>query len=301
MRYGNDGKIVRPDRPIIRRRPNNENNEMRGLVKIAQEQALGLNPRPLPEDMLPIDMRPRLVQEYKRGGPGSGGGIEGYLAHIAGDTHIIHKTLVLDRGLIGRVVTITTEPQQIVRAEFLRGYTFLNPAALVGLTSAGTSLASAERSGTTNSAAQGVANFLEGHFWLDITTAPGGSDDVTIRLQALDPTSLNYADVQDLMIETATGTYYANTGQLGLGTDFRISAIVSGSASATFSVGFVLKNGLIGTSGGVDQTIYLGGKGVTTVAGYPLLNGKERTWYFTENTELYAVAAASIPLRIFEL
>jgi hypothetical protein len=298
MRIGNDGKIIRPNRRIVVKP---QNGDEKSLVKVAQEQALGLNPRPLPEDMLPIDMRPRLVQEYKPGGPGSGGGIEGYLAKIARDTDVIQSTLVLDRGLIGRVVTITTTPQRIIRAEFLRGYIFLNPATVAGLTSAGTILALAERSGTTNSDAQGVANFLEGHFWLDITVAPGGADDVTIRLQALDPASLNYADVQDLMVETDVGTFYGSTGQLGLGTDFRIQAIVSGAASATFSVGFVLKNGLIGTSTGVNQSIFLGGKGVTTVAGYPLLEGKEKGWYFTENTELYAVAAAELPLRIFEL
>lgn len=270
----------------------------------------GGGPASLPYDLIPIDLHPRIIREYTRGANGQlipSGGIgmtptDQYLQQIARDTSNIASTLVLDRGLLGRVVTVTTTPQRIVRADYLRGYIFLNPNTTTGVTSAGTALASASRSGTNNSAAIGVANFLEGHFWLDITTAPGGADDVIIRLQALDPISLNYADVQDLFVETATGTFYSATGQLGLGTDFRISAIVSGAASATFSVGFVLKSGLIGTAAGVSQAIYLGGSsGLSTVSGFPLLNGKERAFYLKENVELWAVASASIPMRIFEL
>lgn len=268
-------------------------------------------PSSLPYDLVPIDLHPRVIREYTRGPNGqlipAGSDItltptDQYLQQIARDTGNIASTLVLDRGLLGRVMIITTTPQRVVRADYLRGYIFLNPNDTTGVTVAGTVLASASRSGTNNSAAIGVANFLEGHFWMDLTVAPGGSDTVTIRLQALDPVSLNYADVQDLFIESGVATYYSATGQLGLGTDFRIQTIVSGSASATFSIGYALKSGLIGTSAGVSQTIFLGGSsGVSTVAGYPLLNGKERAFFLKENVELWAVASASVPMRIFEL
>ena len=286
------------------------NGDKNSWVNNLHGTAGGGGPASLPYDLIPIDLHPRIVREYTRGPngqliPAGGTGMtpmDQYLQQIANDTNQIASTLVLSRGLLGRVVTVTATPQRIVRADYLRGYIFLNPNTTTGVTTAGTALASESRSGTNNSSAIGVANFLEGHFWLDVTTAPGGSDDITIRLQALDPVSLNYADVQDLFIVTATGTSYAATGQIGLGTDFRISAIVSGAASATFSVGFVLKSGLIGTSAGVSQTIYLGGSsGVSTVAGFPLLNGKDRAFYLKETVELWAVAEASIPMRIFEL
>jgi len=276
-----------------------------------QGTAGGGGPSSMPYDLIPIDLHPRIIREYTRGAygqlvPAGEGAIatptDQYLQQIANDTRNLASALVLKRGLLGRVVTVTTTPQRIVRADYLRGYIFLNPNQTTGITAAGTALALASRSGTSNSSAIGAANFLEGHFWLNVTVAPGGADNITIRLQALDPISLNYADVQDLFIVTAAATTYASTGQLGLGTDFRIQAIVSGAASATFSVGYVLKNGLIGTSAGVSQTIYLGGSsGVTTTSGFPLLNGKERAFYLQENVELWAVAEASLPFRIFEL
>jgi hypothetical protein len=63
-----------------------------------------------------------------------------------------------------------------------------------------------------------------------------------------------------------------------------------------------LKDGLEGTSTGVTQTIFIGGAGVLSTAGYPLLSGQERPFYLMENVQLYAVTASpSLSLNIFEL
>lgn len=280
----------------------------------------------LPYDLVPIHLHPRVVREYKRGpggnlipsvtgpggvatspgGPGGATGFGGspmelYIEQIARDTRDIASTVVINRGLIARTVTVPTTALEVVNAKFLRGYIFLNPATSTGLTSAGTILTSAARTTTGQSSSQGVANFLEGHFFLDVTSVPGGGATLDVRLEALDPATLNWAVVQDLFSGiTATGTEYAFPGTFGLATDMRVSWEIS-SGTFTFSVGFVLKNGLAGTSSGVNQTIFIGGPGVTVTNGFPLLEGQKEQFFLRENTQLFAVANSSLPLKIFEL
>jgi hypothetical protein len=66
--------------------------------------------------------------------------------------------------------------------------------------------------------------------------------------------------------------------------------------------GFVLKEGLPGTSSGVSQTIFIGGSGVTSTAGYPILSGEQKQFYLLENVNLYAVTnGPSLSLNVFEL
>lgn len=257
---------------------------------------------------IPVDMYPRIVDNYQRNadgslsptGEGSQSPLDAILQRIANDTGIVASTSLLRRGLLGRTVTVTTVPQLIINAEYLRGYIILNPNELAGATSAGTILASAVRSGTGSSAALGVANFLSGHFFLDITATSGGGT-VALDLEVLDPASGNWAVAQTIFAATGTtGTTYAYVGELGIPTDVRIAWTIA-AGTVTFSVGFVLKNGLIGTSAGISQTIYLGGPGVTTTSGFPLLNGKSEKFFLEENLQLFAVADASLPLKIFEL
>lgn len=272
-------------------------------------------PQSLPLDAMPVDMLPRMIEEFIRmpdgsvvptGGPGSGLSLtDELLRKISIDTGIMSSTLVLSRGLIGRTVTVTTTPQQIIDAQFLRGYILLNPNELAGATAAGTLLASASRGAATadltgNSASLGVANYLEGHFFVSYGTFSGGAS-LDVILQAFDPTTSAWFDVQNLVSAvTATGTQYSYVGGLGVATDLRVRwAITAG--DVVFSVGYVLKNGLAGTSSGISQTIYIGGPGVTTTSGFPLLNGQSQRFFLKENVELWAVAAASLPLKIFEL
>lgn len=269
-------------------------------------------PRSLEYRDLPIDMYARNVDNYQRNPDGSisetgtMSPLDMYLDRIARDTNILSSIATLKRGLFGRTVTVTTTPQLIVNAEYLRGYIFLNPNELAGAASAGTLLASESRGAATAnltgaSASLGVANFLSGHFFVDITAISGGAA-VTIVLQALDPTSGQWMDVQDLVTAQLVAPFqqYVLTDALGIATDARVRWSLA-AGNATFSVGFVLKNGLIGTSSGLSQTIFLGSAGVTVESGFPLLNGQSEKFFLQENVQLFAVANATLPLKIFEL
>lgn len=269
-------------------------------------------PQSLPYDAMPVDLLPRVLEEYQRNSDGtlSPAGVpmtqsEDLLNKIKGDTGIISSTMVLSRGLIGRNIIVTTTPQLIIDAQFLRGYILLNPNQLTGATAAGTLLASASRGTATanltgNSATLGVANYLDGHFFVNISAISGGAA-VTVTLQALDPTSGNWFDVQTLVSGVfVTGSTYAYVGSVGVATDLRVSWSIT-AGDATFSVGYTLKNGLIGTSAGISQTIYIGGPEVSVVSGFPLLNGQSERFFLKENVQLWAVANATLPMKVFEL
>lgn len=279
---------------------------------ISSIDELSNGPQSLPYDAMPVDLLPRMLEEYVRNPDGSIAPAdmpmslaEQLLQKISVDTGIISSTMVLSRGLIGRTILVTTTPQLIINAQFLRGYILLNPNELTGATAAGTLLQSESRGAATanltgTSSALGVANYMEAHFFIDVTAVSGGAS-MDIVLQALDPASGTWADVQTLVSGVTTvGSFYASTGAVGIATDARVRWDIS-AGDVTFSVGYVLKNGLIGTSSGISQTIYIGGPGVSTVSGFPLLNGQSERFFLKENVELYAVANATLPMKIFEL
>ena len=290
-----------------------EGNGNNGWVNNLHGTAGGGGPKSMPYDLVPIDMHPRVIREYSRGPNGQlvPGGLDvaagmsplyQYLQQIARDTRDISSTQVIERGLIARVVSVPTTPVLVADAQFLRGYIFLNPATSAGLTTAGTLLPSALRSVDGTSSSLGVANYLSQHFFLDVTASTGAGT-LDIIQQALDPTSLTFCDVQTVATITApaTGCVYGFAEQFGVGTDMRVRFTISGGSTFTFSVGFVLKNGLAGTSTGVNQTIFLGSSGVTTETGFPLLEGDKEKFFLRENTQLFAVASSTLDLRVFEL
>ena len=211
----------------------------------------------------------------------------------------------ITRGVVGRTVSVSTTATQIIQSQFPKGYIILNPATLLGFTSTGTILASAARtaSGNTQSTSLGVANFRDMHLFLDITAVSGTSPTLEIVSQAKDPVSGNWAGVNTIWSGlNSAQTAYANIAGLGLASDFAISWVIGGTTpSFTFSLGYVVKDGLPGTAAGVNKTVYLGDRGVTTTSGFPLLEGQSRSFVVTENTDLWAVASSSLELRIFEL
>ena len=318
MASGQVGKAVRPParqghiitpvfRPVSQRYGQNSNAVLSGPDDNEAVMELINGPPSLDYSHIPIDMYPRHVDNYQRNPDGSiessdagRSPLDDYLSRIASDTNILSSVAMLRRGLFGRTVMVTTTPQLIITAEYLRGYIILNPNELAGATSAGTLLASLSRNATGSSATLGVANFMEGHYYLDITATGGGN--LTINLETLDPASGNWVVAQTIfsVVGATVGTYYAYVGALGTATDSRVSWSIS-AGNVTFSVGFVLKNGLIGTSSGLSQTIYLGSDGVTVDSGFPLLNGQNEKFFLQENLKLYAVANATLPLKIFEL
>ena len=221
-------------------------------------------------------------------------------------TEMIASTLVLRRGLVGRTIDIGITPVSIVRAEYLRGYIFLNPSASVGLTTFVTvkALGAEIAADNTQSDSVGVANFSSAHFFINVTDTDGGATTLEVFLQSFDPLSLLWVDAQLLLSTTTTGTFYVAAGDIGIVTDMAIRwTVVGGTPTATFSVGMVLKGGLAGSSAsGLAQTIYLGPAGVSTLNGLPLLEGQSKSFFLTENIELFGVGSLDgLSLRLFQL
>ena len=277
------------------------------------DQELGYGPRPLPSGEVPVDLLPKFITEQKGGMPGGGPlpgsgttpGID-YMSGIANDVHAIAGTTLLSVGLLGRVVPVTSSAIVVADCQFIggRGYLFLNPAGTVGLTASGTLIAvtgALVGATTVTSASLGVANYKTARFFVDATFTAGAGP-VTFDVQTLNPATGLWITTQTIFNLTATGTAYANIGTLGVDTDIRMFVTVPVGTTINFSVGYVLKDGLEGTSTGIAQTIFLGGSGVAAQSGYPILSGKERSFYLKENTKVYAVTGGpSLNINVFEL
>ncbi|MEM4360109.1 MAG: hypothetical protein QXT45_06235 [Candidatus Bilamarchaeaceae archaeon] len=278
-------------------------------------EELEYGPKSLSWEDVPVDLYERPVQEYQVVGnrvfprselmPSVPFDPSQYIPQIARDTNIIASTTVLDRGLIGRVVLVPNTPVEVINAQFLRGYLLLNPALAVGLTSAGTLLSNTALSNAVspfNTSVLGVANYKTLRLTLNVTnfTGPGP---VTFDTQTLDPVSgTTFITVQTVFSVTGNGNFYASLGQFGVDTDFRIQITIPAGTTLNASIGFVLKDGLEGTSAGQAQTIFIGQNGVTPDSGYPLLSGREKAFYLRPNTQLFAVTnGPTLPLRVFEL
>lgn len=230
------------------------------------------------------------------------------LERIVENTTIMVATSVIERGLIGRNLSITTSPTRVIDGKFLRGYILLNQSTVSGaLTLSGTTLVSATRlalaTGNTQADPIGVGNYREMKLFLDISATTGGT--VAIDLVSQDPVSLNWVVTQSDIFgsESAVGTYYADVGTLGIDNAFAINFTIGAGGESTFSVGHILKDGLSGSSSGLANTIYLGGINVRSSTGFPLLEGQKESYYARPNAELYAVSLVSdgVTLSIFDL
>lgn len=277
------------------------------------DQELSYGPSPLPSSEVPVDLLPKYITEqkggmYSGGMPGLPGGVPGidYIQGIASDVHAIAGITLLSVGLLGRIVSITSSPQIVADCLFLggRGYLFLNPAGTVGLTASGTLIAATGAlagAQTVTSAVLGVANYNTARFFVNATFTAGAGP-VTFDIQTKNPVTGLFVTTQTVFNLTATGTGYANVGTLGVDTDLQMLVTIPVGTTINFSVGYVLKDGLEGTSTGIAQTIFLGGSGVAAQSGYPVLSGKERSFYLKENTKVYAVTGGpTLNMNVFEL
>lgn len=291
--------------------PMNRNQLSGPLGQLNDEFNYG--PHSLDWDDVPPDLHERQVQEYRVVGDQyvpssiSGFGVPSstndLIRNIANGVRELASTLVLDRGLIGRVVLVPNTPVLVAQAQYLRGYLFLNPSLSVGLTTAGTLLSNTPlSSGVTNTSSLGVGNYNTLRLTLQVTNFAGVGS-VTFDAQTLDPSdATTWITTQTIFSVNSNGNFYANLGSLGVDTDFRVSITVPAGVTLNASMGFVLKDGLEGTSSGSVQTIFLGPSGVTPDVGFPLLSGKEKGFYLRQNVELYAVTdGPTLPLRVFEL
>jgi hypothetical protein len=298
----NDTRIIRPGQRVVMQR--------RAPSLGQADQELSYGPSPLAARDVPVDLRERFIHHDPSSGvAGSGPGIlpngSQDLTGLITDVHSIAGTLVLRRGLIGRVVTITSTPQLIISQQELggRGYLLLNPAGVVGLTAKGTLVSSTTLVGATTlqTSSLGVANYKTLKLFINATFVAGAGP-VTFDFETLDPVTGTVQFISQTISLVATALSYTDLGTLGVDTDFSILVTVPAGTTITFTIGFVLKDGLDGTSAGVTQTIFTGGPAVSSVAGYPLLSGKERAFYLMENVQLYAVTAGpNLNMNIFEL
>lgn len=313
----NDRRIIYLPQIMKRGAPRIVNGGKRGGGLGQMDEEMNFGPTPLPLSEVPTDLLPKYIQDRVYGGGGGGAGAPGApgtpsapqgidaISGIAGDVHAIAGTLLLRRGLLGRVVAVTGTPQLIIDAKDPegRGYLLLNPAGTVGLTASGTLIAANTAIGATTvtSATLGVANYLNAKFFLEITFVAGAGP-VTFDVQSKNPVTGTFLTAQTIWSPVATGTDYADVGTLGVDTDLQMLVTVPGGTTVTFSVGFVLKDGLQGTSTGIAQTVFIGsGSGISPVSAYPLLSGQEKQFYLTENVQLYAVTLGpTLNINIFE-
>jgi len=271
------------------------------------DSEFNFGPRPLSNDDVPIDIQERYIRHDKGGESGAPVGPSGFpdFTQLFDDVHSIAGILILRRGLIGRTQVITGTPSLIInnQEEGGRGYLLLNPAGVTGRTTSGTVFSTQTLVGATTllSASLGVANYNTARFFV-VATFNAGAGPVTFDLQTADPVTGTYITSQTIFSLIATGNAYANVGGLGIDVDAKIFVTVPGGTSITFSLGYVLKDGLEGTSAGASQTIFVGQSGVSTISGYPILAGNEKQFYFKENVSLYAVTGGvSLTMNIFEL
>jgi hypothetical protein len=208
--------------------------------------------------------------------------------------------IYLTRNLVGQTVTVGTTPTLLIRSSYAWPFMVLNPSRSLGLTTVVTGFSGTATDGDVT-AGIGVAGFEQVHLHLNVTDA--GASTYTITTQTYDAVSLQWIDSQDVFTGvSAIGSQYADIGSLGVATDLRFKFTRTvGVGNITCSIGVVLKNGIGGSSAGLAQTVFLGGPNVTTVSGFPLLEGNRQTFIIGENVELWGVAYTNIDVRIFML
>jgi hypothetical protein len=209
--------------------------------------------------------------------------------------------IYLGRAFQGRKVTIGTEPTLIIPAGPSLPYMILNPSRTVGLTSSGLLYSgTVNAAGNTQATPLGVANYLNMHLFLNVTAVTGTWDFIA---QCLDPQSLNWADSQTIFSNiTTTGTYYGTIGQLGVVTDFAVRWNPTTAGSITFSLSYSLKEGTIGASTGLAQTIFIGSNnGVSPQSGYPILEGYKEVFIVGEGVEVWGIAYVDVAVNVFQL
>lgn len=212
------------------------------------------------------------------------------------------------KAFTGITVEIGTNPVRIIAPETQRPYLLLNPAIeTTGQTASDTiSAVGTSISADANTADINVAGVEDVHIFFNPTAISGSW---SVFLQAKDPVTGGYADTQKLFdtddaeIVAGGGPYYAYVGSLGIPGTTRFRFVEDAAGTLVYSLGIVRKKnvGQLDISAGVPLTIYLGNSGVTTVSGYPLLEGEERFFIIDQNVELYGVAQATVSLKLFQL
>jgi hypothetical protein len=225
------------------------------------------------------------------------------LSYILRNSDIDVLLRTIGNAFFPRSVTVLATPTEIIAPNRApRGYILINPNTTVSgvvtdvtVFAAGNVFAVA----ATPSAAINVSGHGGAAFIMNVTEVSAGP--VTVDLQTQDPISGNWATAQSDIFSgagTATGTFYANVGGIGIDENARLLVTVAGD-TMTASIAAILKPQLSGTISG--PTVFLGNSDVNTTVGFPLLGGQREVFYLKENTPLFGVAVASTNVRVFEL
>lgn len=211
--------------------------------------------------------------------------------------------IYIGKTIQSRVVSVTTSPTSILKPPRSWPYLIVNPNRSVGQASRVTGMASTTitAAATTQETYIDVAPFSECHIHLDITALPSGTWD--IYAQSYDAVSGTWFDAQRIFagLSATTDEGYTAIGPNGLGERlaFRFNPVVAG--SITCSIGCILKGGYGSLLSGFAKVVYLGGPGVSTTNGFPLLPGEYQQFVIGENVEIFGVSESTTEIRIFEL
>ena len=211
------------------------------------------------------------------------------------------EVLAFTRELKTEIITVRTEPTLILSPPHPKAYLIFNPARITGgpyyqtfLVYEGTATAE----GDSTADPLGVSNFEKCHVHITVSSVSGTWD--FIQLVA-DPYTGEWAEAQTFRTIDSTGVFYNSLGDFGIATDlaFRWRPVTSG--SITFSLTVTLKGGTGATDGGIERTIYLGGRDVTVETGLPLLESNKIAILPAPDIEIWAIAKVETNIRVFWL
>ena len=212
------------------------------------------------------------------------------------------EAIYVGRGFQGLIANITNVPSLILTSQYSWPYMILNPSRSVGLTSSGTIITSTTTAlaGNTQLTPLGVANYMYMQLFFEITAVTGTWDFIA---QVLNPATNTWFDSQYLITgAVAPINQYVNIGMLGLATDFAVRWVPTAPGSITFSIGYTLKEGTVGSATGLAQTIYIGSNpGISVVSAFPILEGDKEIFVVGEGVELWGVSESDVTARIFML
>ena len=135
------------------------------------------------------------------------------------------------------IATDTVATRAIQEVGIILGPHGTNAGRLEGNTELSALLASASRAATAESAAQSSPSHKGLLLFLDVTVSGGASDTLSLKLQAKDPISLNWADIYDfgvMITGVATGTKLAYLYPAADDTDFAGVKALKGSIPKTW-------------------------------------------------------------------
>lgn len=275
----------------------------------------GINPLDIYD--VPVDLRPR---------PVAGGGAAGdnsvlsrsgnydvkpmpvspVVFGMAKDIRSLASMSILNRGLIGRSVVVGSSPAPIIECKEERGYLILNPSQVGGTSVvSGTIFNNLSISDISSypivSSAVACDPYNEIAFFLNITVS--GSAELDFRLES-NGLLTGFVDVMSIFSVNESGSYYNKIGTAGVDELFRVSIynITASPFSAVVDLSFTMKgSGGLSTSG---TSVFIGGPGVSSESGYPILPGMEKSFFIKENVILYAttaVGASPVAVKIFEI